>query len=250
MNILVEGNLIKTISKDTLQTKPEATIIDGKGRVLILGLIDAHTHLSIHGNLFQIRNDFDWMYLGAKSGAEAQRTLMRGFTTVRDTGGSTIGLRKAIDAGHVDGPRIYSSGPVISQTEGHFDIRGLSEINTYFANQSNFKDMLEYGYLADGIPEVQKAAREAFRKGASQIKVMTGGGVATVYDPLDGLQYTPEEMRAAVIEANKVGSYVMVHAYTPEAIRIALEAGVKSIDHGMLLDEPTMKDGKVYKNTL
>ncbi len=111
----------------------------------------------------------------------------------------------------------------------------------YFLGVPDAKQWMEYGYLADGVPEVQKAAREIFRKGASHIKIMAGGGVATVYDPLDGLQFTPEEIRAIVVEAEKVGSYVMAHIYTPEAITIALNAGVKCIDHGMLIDEKAMK---------
>ena len=241
MNVLVEGNLIKTIGDETLKANQGATVIDGGGRTIMPGMIEAHAHLSLHGNLFQVRNDFNWMYVGAKSGAEAGRMLMRGFTTARDAAGPVIGLRKAIDAGHVDGPRIYAAGPGLSQTGGHFDIRGLNEPNYYFLGVSDAKQWMEYGYLADGVPEVQKAAREIFRKGASQIKIMAGGGVATVYDPLDGLQFTPEEIRAIVIEAEKVGSYVMAHIYTPEAIRIALEAGVKSIDHGMLIDDDAMK---------
>ena len=100
---------------------------------------------------------------------------------------------------------------------------------------------MEWAYMADGVPEVQKAAREVFRKGSSHIKIMAGGGVATVYDPLDGLQFTPEEIRAIVVEAEKVGTYAMAHIYTSEAITIALEAGVRCIDHGMLMDDKTMR---------
>jgi imidazolonepropionase-like amidohydrolase len=160
MNVLVEGNLIKKISSGRIQARPDATVIDGGGRTLIPGLIDAHAHLTLHGSLFQIRNELGWMYLGAKSGAEAQRMLMRGFTTARDTCGAAIGLRKAIDAGHVDGPRIYAAGPCLSQTGGHGDFRGLNEVNYYFTRTSTPKDVLEYFYLADGVPEVQKATRE------------------------------------------------------------------------------------------
>jgi imidazolonepropionase-like amidohydrolase len=239
-NVLVEGNLIKQVSADAINA-PDATVIDGGGGTLMPGLIEAHAHLSLHGNLFQIRNDFNWMYVGAKSGAEAGHMLMRGFTTARDAAGPTNGLRKVIDAGHVVGPRIYSAGPPISQTGGHFDIRGLNEPNYYFLGMADPKQFMEWAYLADGVPEVQKAAREIFRKGSTHIKIMAGGGVATVYDPLDGLQFTPEEIRAIVVEAEKVGSYVMAHIYTSEAITIALEAGVRCIDHGMLMDEKTMK---------
>jgi imidazolonepropionase-like amidohydrolase len=237
---LIEGNLIKQISVEAISAS-DATVIDGKGGVLMPGLIEAHAHLSLHGDLFQMRNELNWMYIGAKTGAEATRMLMRGFTTARDAGGPVNGLRKVIDAGHVDGPRIYAAGPPVTQTGGHFDIRGLSEPNYYFLGIPDAKQFMEYGYMADGVPEVQKATREVFRKGSSHVKIMGGGGVATVYDPLDGLQFTPEEIRAIVVEAEKVGSYAMAHIYTSEAITIALEAGVKSIDHGMLMDEKTMK---------
>jgi imidazolonepropionase-like amidohydrolase len=239
-SVLVEGNLIKQVSLGTIDA-PGASVIDGGGNTLIPGLIEAHAHLSIHGDLFQMRNDLNWMYLGAKSGAEATHMLMRGFTTARDAGGPTNGLRNVIDAGHVVGPRIYAAGPPVSQTGGHFDIRGLSEPNYYFLGVPDIKQYMGYGFLADGVPEVQKATREVFRLGSSHVKIMAGGGVATVYDPLDGLQYTPEEIRAIVVEAEKVGSYAMAHIYTAEAITIALDAGVKSIDHGMLIDEKTMK---------
>ncbi len=239
-DVLVEGNLIKKIGKG-LKAGKGATVIDGAGRTLMPGLIEAHAHLSLHGDLFQVRNDLNWMYVGAKSGTEAGRMLLRGFTTARDAAGPVIGLRKAIDAGHVVGPRIYAAGPALSQTGGHFDIRGLNEPNYHFLGMPDPKQFMEYGYLADGVPEVQKAAREIIRKGASHIKIMAGGGVATVYDPLDGLQFTPEEIRAIVVEAEKVGTYVMAHIYTSEAITIALNAGVKCIDHGMLMDEKTMK---------
>ena len=239
-NILVEGNLIKQVSAEAINA-PGATVIDGGGGTLMPGLIEAHAHLSLHGDLFQIRNEFNWMYVGAKSGAEATHMLMRGFTTARDAAGPTNGLRKVIDAGHVAGPRIYSAGPAISQTGGHFDIRGLNEPNYYFLGMADPKQFMEWAYLADGVPEVQKAAREIFRKGSTHIKIMAGGGVATVYDPLDGLQFTPEEIRAIVVEAEKVGSYAMAHIYTPEAITIALEAGVRCIDHGMLIDDKTMR---------
>jgi imidazolonepropionase-like amidohydrolase len=241
INVLIEGNLIKKISALAIETNKGATIINGTGKTLMPGLIEAHSHLALHGNLFQIRNDFNWMYVGAKTGAEATRMLQRGFTTARDAGGPVNGLRKAIDAGHVDGPRIYAAGPPLTQTGGHFDIRGLNEPNYYFWGIPDAKQFMEWMYMADGVPEVQKATREVFRKGSSHVKIMAGGGVATVYDPLDGLQYTPEEIRAIVIEAEKVGSYAMAHIYTPEAITIALNAGVKSIDHGMLIDEKTMK---------
>jgi imidazolonepropionase-like amidohydrolase len=239
-SVLVEDNLIKQVGAN-ISAPSGATVIDGGGRTLIPGLIEAHAHLSLHGDLFQIRNDFNWMYVGAKSGAEATHMLMRGFTTARDAAGPTNGLRKVIDAGHVVGPRIYAAGPALTQTGGHFDIRGLNEPNYHFLGIPDPKQFMEWMFIADGVPEVQKAAREVFRKGSSHIKIMAGGGVATVYDPLDGLQFTPEEIRAIVVECEKVGSYAMAHIYTPEAITIALNAGVKCIDHGMLIDDKTMQ---------
>ena len=238
--VLIENDLIKAIGAGA-KAPDGATVIDGGGRTLMPGLIEAHAHLSLHGDLFQTRNDLNWMYVGAKSGAEATHMLMRGFTTVRDAGGPVNGLRKVIDAGHVVGPRIYAAGPPVSQTGGHFDIRGLNEPNYYFLGVPDAKQFMEWMYLADGVPEVQKATREVFRKGSSHVKIMAGGGVATVYDPLDGLQFTPEEIRAIVVEAEKVGSYAMAHIYTPDAITIALEAGVRSIDHGMLIDDKAMR---------
>ena len=240
ISVLIEGNLIKKVRASDSDANADAMVIDGKGSVLIPGLIEAHSHLALHGDLFQIRNEFNWMYIGAKSGAEATRMLHRGFTTARDAGGPVNGLRKVVDAGHVDGPRIYAAGPPLTQTGGHFDIRGLNEPNYHFLGVPDSKNWMEWYYMADGVAEVQKAAREVFRKGSSHIKIMAGGGVATVYDPLDGLQYTPEEIRAIVIEAEKLGTYVMAHIYTPEAITIALNAGVRSIDHGMLIDDKTM----------
>ena len=240
ISVLIEGNLIKKVRASDSDANADATVIDGKGSVLIPGLIEAHSHLALHGDLFQIRNEFNWMYIGAKSGAEATRMLHRGFTTARDAGGPVNGLRKVVDAGHVDGPRIYAAGPPLTQTGGHFDIRGLNEPNYHFLGVPDSNNWMEWYYMADGVAEVQKAAREVFRKGSSHIKIMAGGGVATVYDPLDGLQYTPEEIRAIVIEAEKLGTYAMAHIYTPEAITIALNAGVRSIDHGMLIDDKTM----------
>ena len=140
--MLVEGNLIKKIGKG-LKARTGATVIKGGGLTLMPGLIEAHAHLSLHGDLFQTRNDLNWMYIGAKSGVEAGRMLLRGFTTARDAAGPVIGLRKAIDAGHVPGPRIYAAGPALSQTGGHFDIRGLNEPNYYFLGVPDTKQWME-----------------------------------------------------------------------------------------------------------
>jgi imidazolonepropionase-like amidohydrolase len=152
-----------------------------------------------------------------------------------------FGLKQAIDQGLIHGPRIFPSGAVISQTSGHGDFRNFNAKSGYFSGSENYFTEMGYSYLADGVPEVQKAVRESLRLGASQIKVTAGGGVTSLYDPLDATQYTLEEMKAAVAEAERWGTYVMVHAHTDAAIIQALDAGVKSIEHGMLIKSSTMK---------
>ena len=240
-SVLIVGNTIAGITRGSENDSDDATIIDGGGRILIPGLIDAHTHISMVRGLTEIRNDFSWMYIGAVAGEEAHRMLLRGFTAVRDIGGPTTGLARAIDEGRLSGPRIYSSGALITQTSGHFDFRNRTETHPNMTGDLNMMERLGWGYFADGTAEVTRAAREVLRTGATQLKVMAGGGVASNLDPIESIQYTPEELRAAVVAAANYGTYVAVHAYTDASIRQALEAGVMSIEHGMLIEEPTMK---------
>jgi imidazolonepropionase-like amidohydrolase len=160
---------------------------------------------------------------------------------VRDLGGPIFELKKAIDDGKVPGPRIYPSGAMISQTSGHGDSRLPGERSRRFGGAVSRGELLGSSFIADGRDEVLTATRENLRGGASQIKVMAGGGAASAYDPLDVSQYTLDEMKAAVEAADDWGTYVTVHAYTPKAVRRAVEAGVKCIEHGQLLDEATMK---------
>jgi imidazolonepropionase-like amidohydrolase len=167
--------------------------------------------------------------------------LLRGFTAVRDLGGPVFELKAAIDQGKTPGPRIYPSGAMISQTSGHGDSRLPNERSRRFGGTVSRGELLGAGFIADGRDEVLTATRENLRRGASQIKVMAGGGAASAYDPLDVSQYTLDEMKAAVEAADDWGTYVTVHAYTPKSVRRALEAGVKCIEHGQLLDEATMK---------
>lgn len=239
-NVLVQNNLIKAISTNAKAGK-DATVIDGGGRVLMPGLIEAHGHLSLVTNPLDMANKRTWDYIGALMGVEAERYLMRGFTSLRDAGGPVFGLKQAIDEGLIRGPRIFPSGAGISQTSGHGDYRNFNATSSYFTGAPNAFTNLGYVFLADGVAEVQKAVRENLRMQASQIKVMAGGGVTSVYDPLDATQYTLEEMKAAVAEAKRWGTYVFVHAHGDEAINQALDAGVKCIDHGMLIKETTMK---------
>ena len=241
MHVLVEGNLIKKMSASPLEPAAGTTVIDGGGRTLMPGLMDMHQHLALVAGPQEMRNDYDWMYNGAISGAEAHKMLLRGFTTVRDIGGPTIGLARAIDEGRIPGPRIYSAGAIISQTSGHGDFRNYNDPHPNMTGELHMMDRLGWNILADGKAEVTRAAREVLRTGATQLKLMAGGGVASNFDPIETVQYTPEELRAAVTAAANYDTYVAVHAYTDAAIRQALEAGVMSIDHGMLIEESTMK---------
>jgi imidazolonepropionase-like amidohydrolase len=156
-------------------------------------------------------------------------------------GGPAFGLKRAIDNGAIVGPRIYPSGPAMSQTSGHADFRRRDEKPRRFGGGVPFAENIGLGILVDGVDEMLTAVRENLRLGASQIKIHGGGGVASTYDPLDVKQYLPEEMRAAVQAAADWGTYVAVHLYNVEGIRRAVDAGVKSIEHGHLIDEPTMK---------
>lgn len=235
-NVLIVDNLIAETSPEPLAVA-NARIIDGDGRTLMPGLIDAHVHMAITEPVADLRDNYDWMYWGAVSTIEAEKMLLRGFTTVRDAGGPAIGLQKAIDRGKAVGPRIYASGPVISQTSGHGEHRVYTEPHPNFmgAQPSFFNQHVEF--LADGVPEVLRATREALRMGAVQIKVMAGGGVSSSVDPLHTVQGLPEELEASVRAAADWGTYVMVHAYNDDSILRSLEAGVISIEHGQLMTE-------------
>ena len=200
-DVLVEANLIKEIGKE-LKVSEGATVIDGGGRTLMPGLTDAHTHLMINDAPHISIYEKTWAYVGAQAVAGAKAMLLRGFTTVRDVGGPVGGLKDAIDEGLVEGPRVLPSGPFISQTSGHGDLETSAfKLSPYFTGIPDKAAIMGWAYVADGVPEVQKAAREVLRTGATQIKVMAGGGVSSYYDPLDTIQYTLEEMRAMVVEA-------------------------------------------------
>ncbi|MCT8158623.1 metal-dependent hydrolase family protein [Pseudoruegeria sp. SHC-113] len=235
-NVLVVENLIAEVSTEPLAAA-NARIINGGGRTLMPGLIDAHVHMAVTEPVADLRDNYDWMYWGAVSTIEAEKMLLRGFTTVRDAGGPAIGLQKAIDRGKAVGPRIYPSGPVISQTSGHGEHRVYNEPHPNFmgAQPSFFNQHVEF--LADGVPEVLRATREALRMGATQIKVMAGGGVSSSVDPLHTVQGLPEELEASVKAAADWDTYVMVHAYNDDSILRSLEAGVISIEHGQLMTE-------------
>jgi len=243
MSVLVEDGAITAVQPGTMAAPNGATIIDGGGRTLMPGLIDAHVHIflsaSTEAQLTDPTSTPEMLFGRARD--EAGKILMRGITTVRDMGGPAFDLKRAIDSGATLGPRIYPSGAMISQTSGHGDFRAPDEKSRRFGGKPSAGELLGVGFIADGRDEVLTAVRENLRGGASQIKVMAGGGAASAYDPLDVTQYTLDELRAAVEATSDWNTYVTVHAYTPKAVRRSVEAGVLCIEHGQLLDEPTMQ---------
>ena len=219
---------------------PGGVQIDGGGKTLMPGLIDAHWHTAFTTIPAAVATMGEIGYVFAQAVVSAGDTLMRGFTTVRDLGGPSFGIKQAIDQGSIPGPRIYPSGAFISQTGGHGDFRLPNEVPRGIAGHLSYSEIVGAAVIADGEVEVLRGAREMLRRGASQVKLMAGGGVASNYDPLDVTQYTVREIRAAVDAAENWGTYVTVHAYTPRAVRAAIEAGARCIEHGQLLDEETV----------
>jgi imidazolonepropionase-like amidohydrolase len=243
LNVLVRGNRIDRISADPIPTDRSAntTIVAGGGRTLMPGLIDAHTHIVMSTVPVPVMMTADPYYTMLRAAKAAEDMLLRGFTSARDLGGPVFGLKRAIDEGYAIGPRIWPSGATVSQTSGHGDFRTVLELPRFDGAPPNATERLGYTALADGRPEVLRRVREQLMRGASQIKMMAGGGVASDFDPLDVTQYTEDELRAGVEAAKNWGTYVTVHAYTPDAIQAAIRAGVKCIDHGQLADEETAK---------
>jgi len=240
-NVLVRGNKIEKISTDPIPVdNANVTTIDGAGRTLIPGLIDAHWHAMLARPSPAVGLSSDIGYLNLLAGAEATATLLRGFTTIRDMGGPVFGLKRSIDEGLLAGPRIYPSGAVITITGGHGDFRALSELPRTLGTLSRVEQM-GAAAVADSPDEVRKRAREQLMQGASQIKLTAGGGVASPFSPLDVVTFTEDELRAAVEAAGNWGTYVCTHAYTPESIQRSIAAGVKCIEHGHLMDELTAK---------
>ncbi|THF63754.1 amidohydrolase family protein [Pseudothauera nasutitermitis] len=241
LDVLVADGTIRQIAATPIEVPAGATVIDGQGRTLMPGLIDAHWHSALVAPSQVDALTADTHYIALLAGKVADATLMRGFTTVRDMGGPTFGLRRAIESGVIAGPRIFPSGAMISQTGGHGDFRLPYEIPRANNAPLSHSERVGAAAIADGADEVLRRAREQLMLGATQLKLMAGGGVSSVYDPLDVTQYTVEELRAAVSAAENWGTYATVHAYTPRAIKAAIEAGVKSIEHGQLVDEETVK---------
>ena len=237
-NVLVEDGIIKTISAEDL-TAEGAKVINGDGRVLMPGLIDAHWHTMLIGvTPFNALENVGFTHLVA--GVEATATLMRGFTTVRDLGGPSFGLKRAIDLGLIPGPRIYPSGAMLTVTSGHADFRMLSDLPRRIGVLTPMEEV-GMSMVVDSPDEVRMRVREQLMQGASQIKLTAGGGVASPFSPIDVSTFTYDELHAAVEAAENWGTYVGVHAYTSAAIQGAIRAGARVIEHGHLMDEETAK---------
>src|SRR5262252_2822734 len=240
-NVLVKGNIIERISSEPIPVGLGVSVIAGNGRTLMPGLIDAHWHAVMASVPQPVLMTADPNYLQLLAARQATATLMRGFTTIRDLGGPVFGLKRAIDEGVVVGPRIYPSGAFISQTSGHGDFRFSFEVPRLPGKSLSYTEAVGIAAIADSPDEVRLRAREQLRNGASQIKLMGGGGVSSPLNPIESIQFTEPEIRAAVEAAENWGTYVTVHAYMPRSIRQGIAAGVKCIEHGHLIDEPTAK---------
>lgn len=242
-NVRVKGNRIEQISTEPLPADADGTttVIEGGGRTLMPGLIDNHWHTMFVRPSPAEAMASDPGYINLVAGAEAGDTLRRGFTTVRDLGGPSFGLKRAIDDGVIDGPRIFPSGAMITVTSGHGDFRTPADLPRSPGGPVSRQEELGAAMVADSPDEVRLRTREQLAQGASQIKLTAGGGVSSPHSPLDVVTFTEPELRAATEAAGNWGTYVTVHAYTPDTIAQAIRAGVKCIEHGHLMDEATAK---------
>jgi len=235
VDVLVTDNLISEVG-GSISPPSGATVIDGGGRTLIPGLIEMHSHLSIMEGMLDGRDAFDQMAIGAMTGSVLRSYLDQGFTTTMDLGGNTLGVAKAVNVGRIPGPRIFPSGGFLSQTGGHGDTGRFNDE----LGATNRLEEVDFAHIVNGRAEVLQAARHNFRAGATQIKIMGGGGVASEFDPLHTTQFRPEEMEAAVQVAEDYGSFVTVHAYHDASVNRAIDAGVRLIQHNFLVTEPTI----------
>lgn len=235
--ILVEGEVIREVSERPIKATA-AGVIDCGGRTLMPGLIDSHVHVFLSEVFLRRLEDIPLTLMTARTARLMKAMLDRGFTSVRDTGGADWGIKTAVDQELVAGPRLFIAGKAIGPTGGHSDARRRTDPGT----RCHCCNALAFSMgIADGVSQVRRAVREEMRQGCDQVKIMLSGGVASPYDPLDSLQFSLDEIRAAVEEANAFGRYVCAHAYTPEAITRAAHAGVRTIEHGNLIDEASAK---------
>ncbi|WP_460358664.1 metal-dependent hydrolase family protein [Mycobacterium sp. ZZG] len=239
-HVLIVGRTVAAVESSPIAETDGTAVIDGGGRTLMPGMSDAHIHLVGMANTLLDLAMGSQTQLAASTLAAAKDTLLRGFTTVRDMAGDTAGIKKVIDARPELGPRIYPSQAAISQTGGHGDFGFVYQTPTALGGSESRAEEIGFMRVADGADRVLAAVREQLKLGASQIKLMVGGGAASLYDPLYTVQFTAPELRAAVQAAADYGTYVATHVYNVTGIRRAVEAGVKSIEHGHLADEPTI----------
>ncbi len=237
--LLVEGDTVRELSAAPIKA-PEASVIDCGGRTLMPGLIDSHVH-AIHSEVnIRAMEALPLTLVTARAATRLRAMLDRGFTTVRDTGGADWGIKTAIETGHITGPRLFIAGQSIGPTGGHSDSRRRTSFK--FNGECQCCNGLQFkSAVADGADEVRKSAREQMRQGADHVKIMMSGGVASPYDPLDSLQFSDGEVSAAVEEATAFGRYVCAHAYSAEAITRAARLGVRTIEHGNLIDDASAK---------
>lgn len=235
VSVLVDGNLITQIGQIDVSVADQ--VIDAKGGTVMPGLIDAHVHITLSAG-FNVLDSMTREEIAIRSAKISEEMLLRGFTSCRDVGGNTLGLKSAIDSGYAKGPRIFPSQAAISQTCGHSDYR-QNQAQERLACGHEDSPLMKTGTfkVADGRSEVLKAVREQLFKGASQIKIMAGGGASSTFDPLDTLQYTLDEMKAAVEAASDYGTYVAAHIHTASAMKRAAEAGVKCFEHATIMDD-------------
>ncbi|MBW1687183.1 MAG: amidohydrolase family protein [Deltaproteobacteria bacterium] len=234
-SVLVEDERIVELREGEIRA-PDAQAIDVGGRTLMPGLIDAHVHAAITTMNLAAMAQRPLTLVAIEAAKILEGMLRRGFTSVRDAGGADRGMAQAVERGLIAAPRLFYSGRALSQTGGHGDFGPLEDAPALCACAIRSSGL---SHVADGVSAVRKAAREELRRGAHQIKIMASGGVASPSDPIWNLQYSGEEMRAIVEEAQSWRTYALAHAYTPEAISRAVEAGVRSIEHGNLLDTAT-----------
>jgi len=240
LRVLVDGNRIKAVAEGNPPAPEGAQVIDCGGRILMPGLIDAHWHAIFAALPLATLMSADVGYIYLAASAEAERTLMRGFTTVRDLGGPAFALKQAIDGGLVSGPRIYPSGAMITATGGHGDLRPLADVPSVGGSLSRI-EQTGGSIIADGPDAVRLRVREQLLQGASQIKLAGSGGVSSPRSPLEAFTLTEPELRAAVEAAKDWATYVTVHAYPPGPVQRAIAAGAGCIEHGHLMDEATAK---------
>jgi imidazolonepropionase-like amidohydrolase len=236
--LLVEDDRVRELSETPIKSA-DAAVVDCGGRTLMPGLIDAHVHVMHSEVNIRFLEAMPLTLLTARAATRLRAMLDRGFTTVRDTGGCDWGVKEGVATGHLVGPRLFIAGQSIGPTGGHSDGRRRTD---YDAGPCNCCNGLQFkSAIADGSDEVRKAAREQMRQGADHVKIMMSGGVASPYDPLDSLQFSEGEVRAAVEEATAFGRYVCAHAYTSEAIIRAARLGVRTIEHGNLINDEAAK---------